>query len=179
MWDRYASSSVLALWMLAVLGCAEAGAETDSVAEACSGAPSVQEPVRWFPSINPQYPMRAAQRQIDGWVDLAITLRPNGGVERTEVCDSTERMFEKAALIAIRRWCYAPPAESDPEPFTLRVRFLLDDAQNQREPYFASPEELIVYPRIPVATNGEGPVYGVHSYDSCADSSETIGGSAP
>ena len=132
------------LWPLA-----EADGETETVSETCSGAPSQQEPVRWR---EPQYPMHAAQREIGGWVDLAISLRPSGGIELADVCDSTDRMFEKAALQAVRKWCYAPPTEPDPEPFTLRIRFL-HGLGGEPEPCFHSPRELIVPPRIPSATS--------------------------
>ena len=139
--------SLCVLGVLAASG--SAGAETAAIAKTCSGAPSQQEPVKWR---KPQYPMRAAQREIEGWVDLAVTLRPNGGVERADVCDSTDRIFEKAALMAIRKWCYAPPTDPEPEPFTLRIGFL-DGLVGEPEPYFYSPRELIVPPGIPSATS--------------------------
>ena len=137
---RYQASAFLALWILAASGCAGASAETEAVAETCSGAPSVKEPVAgWYP----QYPMRAAQRGIEGWVDLEVTLGPDGSVERVEICDLSDDVFSKPALIAVRKWRYDALAESESSQSTLRIRFEEGPLSGQGG-HFQSPQELMV-----------------------------------
>ena len=132
--------SPFALWMLAVLGCAGTSTETLPVANTCSGTPSTREPVV---GVFPHYPMRAAQRGIEGWVDIEVTLLPNGIVKQVEICGLSDDLFMKYALRAVRRWRYDAPAASDPSVFTLRVRFVKDPPKD-RTTYFASPQELVV-----------------------------------
>ena len=140
---RYAPSSFLALWILAVLGCAGTRAETVAVAETCAGVPSVEEPVE---GKMPQYPMRAAQRRIEGWVDLKLTLGPEGRVENLEICGLSDTEFRRSALRAVRTWRYEPLAVPEPSQITLRVRFADDGSVRKQKPYFLSPQELVVAP---------------------------------
>ncbi|WP_341326913.1 energy transducer TonB [Methylotuvimicrobium sp. KM2] len=57
----------------------------------------------------PRYPRRARERGIEGWVRLEIVVKPNGTVGDARVIDaSPKRIFDQAALEAIRRWRFKP-----------------------------------------------------------------------
>jgi protein TonB len=59
--------------------------------------------------INPEYPMRARQRGIEGWVTIQFTISKTGTVTNPVVVASQPRkIFNRAALQAIGRWKYNP-----------------------------------------------------------------------
>jgi protein TonB len=62
--------------------------------------------------INPDYPPRAASRNIEGWVLVRFTITPAGTVrDATVVAAQPKGYFEDAALKAISRWRYNPKVE--------------------------------------------------------------------
>jgi protein TonB len=59
--------------------------------------------------INPDYPMRARQRGIEGWVTVEFTISKAGTVKDPVVIASHPgRVFDRSALQAIRKWKYNP-----------------------------------------------------------------------
>jgi protein TonB len=59
--------------------------------------------------VPPQYPMRAAERGIEGWVVLRFTITPTGTVKNPIVLDSKPaRIFDRAAIRALKKWKYRP-----------------------------------------------------------------------
>jgi protein TonB len=63
--------------------------------------------------VDPQYPAKAKQRRIEGWVDIEFTIGPAGTVENPKVIGANPRaVFEKSALRAVRRWRYNPKIEN-------------------------------------------------------------------
>jgi protein TonB len=59
--------------------------------------------------INPEYPTRARERGIEGWVQVMFTITPAGTVADPKVVDADPKgLFERAALEAIGRWKYNP-----------------------------------------------------------------------
>ena len=63
--------------------------------------------------VDPQYPMQAAQRGIEGWVELRFTVNRAGGVKDARVTKShPRRVFDKAAMTAVRKWKYNPKIEN-------------------------------------------------------------------
>jgi protein TonB len=58
--------------------------------------------------IPPQYPRRAAQRGLEGYVIIEFTIGVNGEVLNPRVVDSSSSVFESAALRAVQRWKYNP-----------------------------------------------------------------------
>lgn len=57
--------------------------------------------------VDPQYPPRAKQRRIEGWVEILFTIGPAGTVEDPKVVNAQPpNVFERSALRAIRRWRY-------------------------------------------------------------------------
>lgn len=59
--------------------------------------------------IPPQYPMRAANRRIQGWVKVEFTITTKGKVKDAVVIDAKPNsIFNRAALKAIKRWVFKP-----------------------------------------------------------------------
>ncbi len=63
--------------------------------------------------VDPDYPPRARQQGIEGYVDVEFTISPAGTVQDPRVIGSQPALvFDNAALTAIRRWRYNPKMES-------------------------------------------------------------------
>ncbi len=55
--------------------------------------------------IPPRYPMRAANRRVEGWVKVEFTITKDGSVKDAIVVDAQpDKVFNRAALQAIKRW---------------------------------------------------------------------------
>jgi periplasmic protein TonB len=82
--------------------------------------------------VSPQYPLRASERGIEGWVEVEFTISKLGTVKDPRVFNShPSSIFDRAALKAIRKWKYNPKIE-DGEPIErpgvkVRLRFDLSD----------------------------------------------------
>jgi protein TonB len=62
--------------------------------------------------VDPDYPPRARQRGIEGYVDIEFTISPVGTVQNPEVIGSEPSFtFDRAALRAVRKWKYNPKIE--------------------------------------------------------------------
>lgn len=59
--------------------------------------------------VNPDYPMRAAQRGVEGWVEIEFTISKSGAVKDAAVVGyEPSTIFNKSALKAIKKWKYNP-----------------------------------------------------------------------
>lgn len=59
--------------------------------------------------IPPTYPMRAANRRIQGWVKVEFTITKEGTVtDAVVVASQPSSIFNRAALKAIKRWKFKP-----------------------------------------------------------------------
>jgi protein TonB len=62
--------------------------------------------------INPDYPPRALQRGLEGWVQVQFTITATGTVKDAIVVDAMPKnIFDDSALKAIARWRYNPKVE--------------------------------------------------------------------
>ena len=62
--------------------------------------------------IPPDYPPRALQRGLEGWVQVQFTITATGTVKDAVVVDAMPKnIFDDAALKAIARWRYNPKVE--------------------------------------------------------------------
>ena len=62
--------------------------------------------------VNPQYPVRAAERGIQGWVEVQFTISAAGTVKDAVVINAKPgTVFNRSALRAIRKWKYNPKIE--------------------------------------------------------------------
>ena len=66
--------------------------------------------------VPPQYPLRAAERGVEGWVEVQFTISRTGTVKDPSVINAKpQNIFNRSALRAIRKWKYNPTLE-DGEP---------------------------------------------------------------
>jgi protein TonB len=90
---------------------ADTGAE---LAEAATIGAGSDRDVVPLVRVDPDYPPRARQRGIEGYVDLEFTIGPTGAVENPRVIGASPTgVFDEAALRAVRRWRYNPKLEND------------------------------------------------------------------
>lgn len=62
--------------------------------------------------VAPQYPLRASERGIEGWVEVEFTISKTGTVKNPMVLNSNpSSIFDREALKAIRKWKYQPKIE--------------------------------------------------------------------
>ena len=59
--------------------------------------------------VEPQYPLRAKERRIEGWVEVRFTINEAGGVEDVAVLKAhPPRIFDRSAVAAVQKWKYNP-----------------------------------------------------------------------
>jgi protein TonB len=76
--------------------------------------------------VPPDYPAPAERRQVEGRVELALTVNTAGKVTDVEVKSAKPRdTFEKAAIAAAQKWEYQP-AEVDGKPVEARTLVAID-----------------------------------------------------
>lgn len=78
-------------------------------------------------TVQPVYPESARKRGIEGWVELAFTVQPNGSVDEVEVRNASPAdVFDEAAVRAIRQWRFEPVVrngEKVPQRAMVRLKF--------------------------------------------------------
>jgi TonB family protein len=81
-------------------------------------------------NVQPDYPRSALSREIEGWVDLRVTVNIDGEVSDIEiVAAEPRRVFERAAIRAANRWEFVPPRDSgieEPQQGVFRITFALE-----------------------------------------------------
>ena len=82
--------------------------------------------------IRPMYPRRAAQRRIEGWVEVIFDISKTGSVKNARVVKAQPlRIFDRAALRAIRKWKYKPQIENgvavEATGISVRLKFQLGE----------------------------------------------------
>ncbi len=81
--------------------------------------------------IQPDYPIQARQKGIEGWVDVRFDIGTDGSVRNPVVVDALPKsVFDAAALQAVRGWKYSPKTQ-DGRPVEqagvrVRIRFELE-----------------------------------------------------
>jgi protein TonB len=59
--------------------------------------------------VQPEYPMRAAQRGVEGWVEVEITISKTGAVKNPSIIAyQPSKIFNKAVMRAVQKWKYNP-----------------------------------------------------------------------
>lgn len=60
-------------------------------------------------TVPPEYPDSARKKKIEGWVEVAFTVTPNGTVEDVQIRNASPAdVFEEAAVRAIKQWRFEP-----------------------------------------------------------------------
>jgi protein TonB len=62
--------------------------------------------------VEPQYPPQAARRGLEGWVKVRFTISTAGSIKDAVVVQSSDPVFERAALAAVNKWKYQPQMEA-------------------------------------------------------------------
>ncbi len=80
--------------------------------------------------VDPDYPPKARQRRIEGYVDIEFTIGPAGTVKNpTVIAAHPPSSFERSARRAVRRWRYNPKIEDgvavERQGVKVRLRFEL------------------------------------------------------
>ena len=84
-------------------------------------------------TVQPVYPEAARKRGVEGWVELAFTVTPNGTVEDVEVRNaSPANVFDDSAVRAIRGWRFEP-VERNGERVAQRAMVRLRFAQSPNQ----------------------------------------------
>lgn len=74
--------------------------------------------------VSPDYPRKAAKGDLEGWVELLFTVSVEGDVVEAKVSQSSDAVFERSALAAIKRWRFEPMTrDGRPVPVRSGVRF--------------------------------------------------------
>ncbi len=93
---------------------------TAATPEPASGAPATTPPpapatggqsreVRLVRQVPPAFPPEAVRKRQSGWVEVRITVSPQGAVTNAEVVRAQpSRVFDRAALDAVRQWRFEP-----------------------------------------------------------------------
>jgi len=85
---------------------------TEIAAASNLGAGEADRDVVPMVRVEPQYPMRAKQRGIEGWVELEFTITAAGSVTEVRVTASHPgSVFDQAAVAAVSKWKYNPRVE--------------------------------------------------------------------
>lgn len=84
--------------------------------------------------IPPEYPRRAAQRGVEGWVQVQFTITPTGSVTDAKVVAADPPgMFDEAAIRSILRWRYNPKIEDGVAVERVGVRTVIRFAMEKTE----------------------------------------------
>lgn len=81
--------------------------------------------------VQPTYPASAEAKGLEGWVDVRFDVMTNGQVVNIEVIESSNRVFEKAAIRAAQKFRFrAPVVDGVPQAaagIDYRFRFEMND----------------------------------------------------
>lgn len=73
--------------------------------------------------IPPQYPIRAKQRGIEGYIVLDMKITPQGRAEQVKVVkQEPENIFSRSAKRAVMRWRFAAPKVTEWQRITIRYQ---------------------------------------------------------
>ena len=86
---------------------------SDALSGGITGAGGADRDAVPLVRIEPEYPLRARQRSIEGWVTIEFTISRVGSVKDAVVLASNPpRVFDRNAIQAVRKWKYNPKIEN-------------------------------------------------------------------
>lgn len=90
----------------------DTGMELEKATSLSTGSAGSDRDIVPLVRVDPEYPPRAKQQGISGWVELEFTISPVGTVQDAKVLASKPTyVFDRAALRAVRKWRYNPKTE--------------------------------------------------------------------
>ncbi|WP_461061037.1 energy transducer TonB [Silanimonas algicola] len=73
--------------------------------------------------VSPRFPEAAARRRLEGEVEVAVRIGADGRVEAVDVVRADPPgVFDREAVLAVRRWRYAPAAEASDARVVLQFK---------------------------------------------------------
>jgi len=85
-----------------------------------------EQPVKAVHQTGPVYPVTAKRQGIEGYVRMAFTVDAKGKVRDARVVDSQpEKIFDQAALNAVRQWRFESGSSAAPAEQVVRLDFTL------------------------------------------------------
>jgi protein TonB len=88
-----------------------AATPTPPPAAAAPAPPAAPAPRALITRVQPRFPEAATRRRLEGNVELSVRIRADGSVENVEVVRADPPgVFDREAVLAVRRWRYAPAA---------------------------------------------------------------------
>jgi protein TonB len=94
----------------------------------------VARDARLIKHVSAEYPPSAANRGIEGVVDVAFTVSRDGSVnDATVVHSDPANIFDHSAITAVRRWKYEPKTVNG-VPVEARIQLRLQFKMDQHEP---------------------------------------------
>lgn len=107
---------------------ASAQPTTSSPVEVDSG------PAILYDWVQPEYPVAARAAKLEGTVTVDLVVELDGSVTRESVSNSTNEIFNAAALAAVKRWKFKPALENGaPGVSAMRVPVVFELAQLRRK----------------------------------------------
>jgi TonB family protein len=111
---------------------AVAAAASVPAAAPAPSAPSLASPPRPLRTLQPQYPKRALEQGLSGWVDVEFVVDAEGRAQDVRTFGASPAgVFESAAIAAVRRARFEPARTTDGAAVAMssrmRVRFALQD----------------------------------------------------
>jgi TonB family protein len=74
-----------------------------------SAKPLPASALKMITYVAPNYPQRALERRVEGWVDIEFTVRTDGTTTGVTVADAShEGMFRREAIAAVEQWKFEP-----------------------------------------------------------------------
>ena len=119
---KFSGTVVLICWLLSAAGAAEVDSDVMHFTDDTGDRMPLQ-------TVVPVYPERAIADRIEGEVQVCFNVDREGRTSRIAVRRSSNRLFEKPAMLAIRGSTYTPLQEGEEQSGikTCRTfRFLLD-----------------------------------------------------
>ncbi len=110
--------------------------------------------------VSPEYPVRARIAGQEGYVELEFGLRADGRVRDVEVSDSwPRRVFDRAAVRAMREWRFDPASIRNPGDTRLSQRFVFaltgDALPNDKRNCLPLTGTRICRPRSPTSLSAQ------------------------
>lgn len=90
--------------------------------------------------VDPVYPEQALDDGISGNVTIGFSVTKKGKVRRPRVVDSSDPVFEKAALVAVRKFLYKPRVENGKPVTTNDVKVEVTFTHPDSEEYYECPD---------------------------------------
>lgn len=92
----------------------------------------IQQTPKVIRDVKPQYPPDAMRAGIEGSVEIEVTIGDDGKVTSSRVIQSSNSVFDQAALTAANQWLFSKPTEG-PVVRTIELTFALRSTRRNAE----------------------------------------------